>query len=68
MIKYLAIIKKGHHGVVRAVDSRDVRRAWAEEEANGSKMIGEYSDKDVARRHMLLALERYSPLRNRRRA
>ena len=68
MIKHLAIIRPGHHGVVRAVDDRNVRRVWAEEEANGSKMIGEYSDKDVARKHMLLALEAYAPRSQRRRA
>jgi len=68
VIKHLAIIKPGHRGIVRAVDDRDVRRSWAEEEANGSKVIGEYSDKDVARKHMLLALEAYAPRRERRKA
>jgi hypothetical protein len=63
MIKYIALIRPGHNGKVIPVDGHDVRRVWAEETANGSKVIGEYSDKDIARRHMLLALEAYNPVR-----
>jgi hypothetical protein len=65
MIKYISVVRRGHNGKVIPVDGRDVCRVWAEELANGSKMIGEYSDPDVARRHMLLALQAYSPLRKR---
>jgi hypothetical protein len=65
VIKYISVIRRGHNGRVIPVDGRDVRRVWSEEQANGSRMIGEYSDKDVARKCMLLALEAYSPLRKR---
>ena len=68
MIKFLAVIRRGHNGKVIPVAGHDVRRVWAEEIVNGSKVIGEYSDKDIARRHMLLALQAYSPRSQRRRA
>jgi hypothetical protein len=63
MIKYIAVIRKHHVGKVIPVEGHDVRCVWAEETAAGSKMIVEYSDPDIARRHMLLGLQAYSPSR-----
>jgi hypothetical protein len=68
MIKFLAVIRSGHVGKVLSVDGCDVRRVWAEETAQGTRVIGEYSDKNVARRHMLLALERFHPSLERKKA
>lgn len=65
MIKYIVVIRPHHMGKAIAVDGHDVRRVCEQELANASKVIGEYSDKDIARRHMLLALQAYSPLRKR---
>jgi hypothetical protein len=62
MIKYISVIRPGRVGKVIPVDGHDVRRVWAEEKAAGSIVIGEYSDPDVARLHMLLGLQGHSPL------
>jgi hypothetical protein len=53
---------------VLSADGCDVRRVWAEETAQGTRVIGEYSDKNVVRRHMLLALERFRPSLERKKA
>jgi hypothetical protein len=62
VIRYISVIRRNHVGKVIPVDGHDVRRVCAEETANGSRIIGEYSDKDVARRHMLLGLQAHRPL------
>ena len=68
MISYLAVIRQHHMGKVLRVDSSEIRRVWSQETAAGSKIIGEYSNADIARRHMLLALEAYRPWHERRQA
>jgi hypothetical protein len=68
MINYLAVIRQHHIGKVLRADSSDIRRVWAQETAAGSKVIGEYHNADIARRHMLPALEAYRPRQERRQA
>ena len=68
MISYLAVIRQHHIGKVLRVDSSNIRLVWSQEAAAGSKVIGEYHNADIARRHMLLALEAYSPRREKRQA
>jgi hypothetical protein len=68
MIRYLAVIRQHHMGKVLKVDSSNIRQVWPHETASGSKVIGEYHNADIARRHMLLALEAYRPRSERRQA
>ena len=68
MIKYIAVIRPHHISKVLAVDGHDVRRVCEQAMAEGARVIGEYVDKDGARRHMLLALQAYRPSSERKRA
>lgn len=68
MIKYLAVIRRGHVGTVIAVDSHEVPSISALEVEEGSKILGAYDNQDIARKFMLMGLQAHAPRRERRRA
>jgi hypothetical protein len=68
MIKYIAIITTTGRGKVLNVPGFETRSTWAKEKAAGSIVLGEFSDKDVARRAMLLGVQGWRPMFERKQA